>query len=92
MAALKALVIGMGVLIVLCVAGLGYMLVQRMRAPEGGADGTILALPAGGKVVDMAGVGNRLVLRVATPDHSERLLLVDPAQGRVVGTMMLGAP
>jgi hypothetical protein len=92
MAALKLLVIVMGVLIVLGVGGLIYGLAMRVELPRAGAaDGTI-ALPAGARVLDMAAAGDRLVLRVALPDASERLLVVDLAHGRQIGTLELVRP
>ncbi|MEJ0067602.1 MAG: hypothetical protein WDO24_01350 [Pseudomonadota bacterium] len=57
-------------------------------APIGGR----IELPAGGKIVDMTASGDRLVLRVALPDMTERLLVVDLAHGRQVGALELVRP
>jgi hypothetical protein len=43
-------------------------------------------------VLDMAATGDRLVLRVALPDATERLLVVDLAHGRQIGTLELVRP
>jgi len=93
MAALKVLVVVMGVLIVGGVGLILYGLATRMDLSRGGqfADGRI-ELPAGGKVLDMTAAGDRLVLRVALPDASERLVVVDLTRGRQLGTMELVKP
>jgi hypothetical protein len=93
MAGLKVLVVVMGALIVVGVGVLLYGLATRLGPAGGGgaADGRI-ALPAGGKIVDMTASGDRLVLRVALPDTTERLLVVDLAHGRQVGALELVRP
>jgi hypothetical protein len=92
MAALKLLVVAMGVLIVLGIGGLIYGLATRFEVPRAGAVDGKIALPAGAKVLDMAAAGDRLVLRVALPDATERLLVVDLAHGRQIGTLELVRP
>jgi hypothetical protein len=92
MAALKLLVVVMGVLIVVGIGVLVYALAARVdvaRAPYADAK---LALPDGAKVLDMTAAGDRLVLRLALPDASERLLVVDLVRGRQVGTLELVRP
>jgi uncharacterized membrane protein HdeD (DUF308 family) len=92
MAALKVLVVVMGVLIVGGVAAIVYGLVTRLDLSRPRfADGK-LELPAGARVVDMAATGERLVLRVALPDAHERLIVVDLARGRQIGTLELVQP
>ena len=92
MAALKVLVVVMGVLIVAAVAAIVWGLATRLDLSRPRfADGR-LELPAGARVVDMAATGERLVLRVALPDAQERLIVVDLAHGRKVGTLELVHP
>ena len=65
-----------------------------VEAGSGVADfGTVrLDLPPGARIVQMEAAGGRIVLRVATPDGHERLLVLDPEQGRVSGTFLLPSP
>ena len=74
------------------------------RAPSVGpaADGpaadafvTPLPLPEGCRVADLAGAGGVLALRLAGPvPVCDRVLLVDPASGRLTGTLRapMGTP
>jgi hypothetical protein len=93
MAALKLLVVVMGVLIVLGVAAIVYGVATRLGGSSGGiyADAKI-TLPPGGTVLDMTAAGDRLVLRIALPDASQRLLVVDLAHGRQIGALELVTP
>ena len=93
MAALKVLVGVMGVLIVAGLAAVAYGVATRLGGAAGGGYGDAkLTLPPGGKVLDMAAAGDRLVLRIALPDASQRLLVVDLAHGRQVGALELVSP
>jgi hypothetical protein len=86
-AALKWLVIVMGVLIVVGTLGLVVAVVQRL----GGA-GTEMAAeahlgqPAGTRILSVAAAEGRLAVLVARPD-GERVVLVDPRNGRVLGAL-----
>ena len=91
MAALKVLVVVMGVLIVIGVAVLIYGLATRLDVPRAAFDGR-LVLPPEAKIVDMTAAGDRLVLRVALPDRSERLIVVDLVRGRQLGALELVRP
>jgi hypothetical protein len=87
-AALKWLVGVMGVLIVLGTVTLVFLIVQRAG---GAADGIALppqhlGQPAGTRILGMSSAEGRLALLVARPD-GERVLLVDPRRGRVVGEL-----
>ncbi|MCC6470189.1 MAG: hypothetical protein IT563_17835 [Alphaproteobacteria bacterium] len=89
MLGLKVLV---GVLTVLLIAGFGVLAGGlMMQAKRGGGDagfGTAeLTLPPGGKVMETAIQGDRVVLRVALPDGEERLHVFDVASGRAIGTI-----
>jgi hypothetical protein len=81
---LKALVIGMGVLIVAGTVTLVALIVQRS-----GGDSAMpprsLGQPAGTRLVSVAAMEGRLAVLVARPDGLERVLLVDPRSGRVLG-------
>ncbi|WP_270936074.1 hypothetical protein [Falsiroseomonas oryzae] len=88
MAALKWLVGVMGVLIVLGTVGLAVAIVQRV----GGGDESAslgqrhLGQPAGTRILGVAPSEGRLAVLVARPD-GERVLLVDPRRGRVLGEL-----
>ncbi|PZP46182.1 MAG: hypothetical protein DI601_07200 [Azospirillum brasilense] len=88
MRALKVLVIVMGVLIVAGTVGLIAVIVQRMSAAtptaqriEGG-----LGQPAGTRIRGLAGAGDRVAVWVEGP-QGERVLLLDPRSGRVLGEL-----
>jgi hypothetical protein len=92
MAALKVLVAAMGVLIVLGVAAIVYGIATRLDLGRPVALDGRIELPAGGRILDMTASGDRLVLRVALPDASERLIVVDLARGRQLGALELVKP
>ena len=78
----------MGVLIVAGTVGLAVLIVQRLGAENQGAgfNARHLGQPTGTRILSVAGSEGRLVVLVARPD-GERLLLVDPRSGRVVGEL-----
>ncbi|WP_372617399.1 DUF6476 family protein [Falsiroseomonas sp.] len=91
MAALKWLVVVMGVLIVVGTLGLAVAIVQRLNAgdPTATVGPAHLGQPAGTRIVSVAGVAGvdgRLAVLVTRPD-GDRLLLVDARTGRVVGEL-----
>ena len=92
MAALKVLVGVMSVLIVLGVAAIVYGIATRLDLSRPVALDGKIELPAGGRIVDMTSAGDRLVLRIALPDASERLVVVDLARGRQLGTLEVVRP
>ena len=82
------LVIVMGVLIVAGTVGLIAVIVQRMSVAtpsaqriEGG-----LGQPAGTRIRGLAGAGDRVAVWVEGP-QGERVLLLDPRSGRVLGEL-----
>ncbi len=89
MAALKWLVGVMGVMIVLGTVGLVFVLVQRMggAAGEAALPPASLGQPAGTRILSLAGAEGRFAVLVARPDGTERLLLLDPQRGRVLGEL-----
>lgn len=104
MKALKALVIVLGLLIVAGVVLLIYGVSSKLGprpAPTasagtaGGATasfGTVaVPLPGGAQVVQVLSAGERLVVRIATPDSTE-LVVLDPARGEIAGRFSLAAP
>ena len=88
MAALKWLVGIMGALIVAGTVALVVLIVQR--AGGGGAEERLgtqhLGQPAGTRIVSVAALEGRLAVHVARPD-GDRVLLVEPRRGRVVGEL-----
>tara|TARA_R110002072_G_scaffold44768_11_gene124943 strand:+ start:1697 stop:1996 length:300 start_codon:yes stop_codon:yes gene_type:complete len=92
MRGLKALVIGMGVLIVVGLVFLIYAIVQKSGDRLGGGFGADTAptvssvvLPAGAEVMETRVGTDRIVLRLRLPDGSGRLVVLDAATGRLVG-------
>jgi hypothetical protein len=118
MQALKGLVVGLGILIVvgfvLLIYGFyanfskpGFKVVatkggeasaqagasapDARPAPRGteGFGETRIGLPDGCTVVEMRPDGNRLYLRTGPAGLCERILVVDPDSGRVLGTLVV---
>jgi hypothetical protein len=92
MRSIQALVIVMGILIVGGMTLVGYQIVTTVgESPAAPASfGEVeLALPPGARVLDMAAIDDRLVLRVEGGDGRQRLLVLDPSTGALVGTMVL---
>lgn len=80
---LKAVVIGLGVLIILGFAALIYGLaVKGGKLVKPGYEP--LLLPAGAGIADMAMSERQLALRVTMGEHEE-ILLIDLRSGRVMG-------
>ncbi|MEI6159455.1 MAG: DUF6476 family protein [Roseococcus sp.] len=91
MRALKFLVVAMGVLIVAGTVTLVVLIVQR----AGGSSGASLPpmslnLPAGSRIMGIAGAKDHFAVHVQRPD-GDRILLLDPRSGRVVGEVIPGA-
>jgi hypothetical protein len=90
--ALKALVIGMGVLIVAGTVVLVAVVVQRAGGFGGGSARleVLLDQPEGSRIAGLAAAeGGTLGVWVARPD-GDRVLLVDTRRGRVAGEIRLG--
>ena len=91
LATLKAVVIGMGILIII---GFVVVVVEITRRVAGlsSADAPIaartLSLPSGCTVTQIAGVGDRLVLRIEPSASCPDLIYLD-ASGREVGRIEL---
>ena len=91
---MKALVIGMGVLIVVATMVLIVLIAHRLTgsAPvaPAAAGPVLLDEPAGSRIVTIAPAGDRLAVQLqgGGPD---RVLLVDPRSGAVMGRIALRA-
>lgn len=88
MAALKALVIIMGVMIIAGIAGIGWVIASRMSGDTKPIAGNI-SLPEGYHIAEITGLGDRLVLRLSTgePGSNDQLIIIDPAKAKVIGTL-----
>ena len=91
MAGLKALVIGMGVLIVVGTVALAIVLVQRLGAGNagGGAAAALsLAQPEGSRIAGIAATDRAVAIWVNRAD-GDRVILVDPGGARRLGEIRL---
>jgi len=86
---LKALVIGMGVLIVAATVTLVVLIVQRAGGSTVAFSAATLGQPDGTRIAGIAGVEKTIAIWVVRPD-GERVLLFDPTRGRVVGEVRAG--
>jgi hypothetical protein len=86
---LKALVIGMGVLIVVGTVTLIVLIVQRTANMGSSFTAAGLGQPEGTRIGGIAGADKTIAIWVVRPD-GERVLLFDPARGRVVGEIRPG--
>ena len=90
--ALKAVVIGLGVLIVLAAAAVVAELVRRTGSVVDSAGEYATApvwLPPGARVIGMAGEDDALSLLVEDGDGGQRIITVDRRSGAVLGTLTL---
>ena len=81
---LKALVIVRGVLIVAATVALVVLIVQRAGGASIALTAASLGQPTGSRIAGIAGAEKTIAIWVVRPD-GERVLLFDPARGRVVG-------
>ncbi len=105
MQALKAFVIGMGILILVAMAVLAVTIYKRATAPDGEtamgdgprAEGQTgpsfgvvnLPVPEGAQVEEMDTGDGRLTLRLRLDDGSTHITVVDLASGALLGTLVL---
>jgi hypothetical protein len=89
-AALKALVIGMGVLIVAGTVTLAVLLVQRLggTAATGAPAALALGEPEGTRIAGIAATERAIAIWVVRPD-GERVILLDPNGARRIGEVRL---
>ena len=91
MRALKILVVAMGVLIVAGTVALVVVLVQRAGRGGGASLPPMnLDLPAGSRIVGIAGAEGRFAVLVQRPD-GDRIVFLDARTGRPVGEVVPGA-
>lgn len=88
MRALKAAVIIMGVMLVAGTVTLAVLLANRMASRSAPAVEMSLGQPSGTRIVGIAGAGERVVVHVTGGGLPDRILLLDVARGRVVGTLL----
>jgi len=98
MKAVKSLVIFLGVLLFAGLGVLGWGLSTKTHlknAPPSSGTAAVtefgsipVPVPAGARVEQMVVSGDRIVLRL-TGAGAERLIVLDPAQGRVAGSFQL---
>jgi hypothetical protein len=91
MKGLLALVIIMGVLIVVGLIVVVVTIANRLGGSSAsiGFDTADLPIPGGCQVVETIPADDRLILRLGTGDRCSRLLIVDMASGRLLGTLRL---
>lgn len=85
-ALLKALAIGMGVLIAAGVAVIAVTVVNRLGAAGAPPGNISVPLPEGAEIVETALDGDRLALRLETAE-GPRVAIFDLATGRLVQTV-----
>jgi hypothetical protein len=91
MRALKAAVIIMGVMIVAGTILLAVMLATRLSGRDAPLAATDLGQPEGTRILGLAGAGDRVAVHVTGGGLPDRILLLDPVRGRVVGTLQPSA-
>jgi hypothetical protein len=104
MQGLKVLVVVMGILIVISMGLLGWGIYNRLAQrsvasgekaasatvrPSGDLGESRIELPAGCAVVEMRPHADRLYLRTGPTGLCERIIVLDAATGRVLGTFVL---
>jgi len=97
MRALRILVIGMGILIVLGLILVAYGLVSRQSAEVRRASGfgeVTLPLPAGCDIAEAHARDDRLIVRVGGPAERgcQEVFVIDMANGKVLGRVRVESP
>ena len=90
MRGLKILVIVMAVMLLAGFATLIVVIAGRLShrgAPAFAA--APIELPAGGRIETIGAGSDRLVLEILLPDGNRRLIIIDPATGRLLGAIPL---
>jgi hypothetical protein len=83
---LKAVVIGLGVLIVIALGFVAWGMARKISSapPDTDRGPAMFALPANAQILDMQTQPGRTILHVRTPKGDE-VLIIDTETGRVVG-------
>lgn len=94
MRALKAAVVIMGVMIVVGTILLAAVIANRLASRPAGPEAIEASLgqPPGTRIVGIAGAGERVAVHVTGGGLPDRILLLETARGRVVGTLLPEAP
>jgi hypothetical protein len=88
---LKAVVIGLGMLIVIALGAVALGIVQKFSHPAPAAGvGQAFALPQGTKIVEMQTSGNRLILRLRAADGADEIDIVDTSDGHLIARIRGG--
>ncbi len=97
--ALKGMVIGMGVLIVVLAAVIiGELLRRAFLAGDGGTAMPVeartvgLDLPPGTRIAALATSGDRIVVHAVLPDGQDRVFILDSATAAVTAIVVPAAP
>jgi hypothetical protein len=90
---LKVLTIAMGVLIVVATTVLVVVIARRLggAGPAPAQIALLLDEPAGTHIAEIASAGDRLALRLQG-GGADRVVLVDPRSGAVIGRIALRMP
>lgn len=107
MRALKALVVIMGIMILVGVVALIVIIANRINqhgsaqtrpnptaAPassQNPATPIPVDLPKDAEIKEIIGLGDRIVLRILTPDGQQSLITLDPTTGQRLGTLLLSS-
>ena len=91
---LKALVIFLGVLIFVAFGVLAYGVATKFKTSgetptSRHFEATNVEIPAGARIVETQIGGNRIILRVETPDGGMALILIDAGTGERTGVIHL---
>ncbi|HEX4860739.1 MAG TPA: hypothetical protein VFV07_05845 [Rhizomicrobium sp.] len=83
---LKAVVIGLGALIVIALAFVALGIVKKFSGdgPSTAPSAAVFSLPAGAKIVEMQSEPNRLILRVRAASGADEVDIIDTEDGRLV--------
>ncbi len=90
---LKAIVIGLGVLLLIGVGLMVFAVIDRAgdrvaKSPAGHGDGTV-TLPGGSRIVAMTEEDDHLSLLVEDADGRQRVMTIDRRSGAVLGVLTL---
>ena len=86
---LKAVVIGLGALILLGVGLVAYEIIGRAAGSMAVPVSATVALPAGSRVVSMTADGDHLSLLIEDADARQRVMTIDRRSGAVIGILTL---
>jgi hypothetical protein len=90
---LKAVVIGLGLVILAAMAAIVFAVVNLVgegapgqgRGDAAGAFHATLAIPAGSQVVRIVAAGENIALHLDLGEGGERIMLIDPRSGEKLG-------